>query len=477
MVDINITYCQRGYCTKAGYHRLGQVLSDCKDLYNAALQERWDAWRMNRVNVSWIDQDLSLTAIRVEWPDREGAVDRRVQRGVLRRVEHAYQDFFRRVRSGEVPGFPRFQSHRRYRTIDVQAPTKAMLKVRGDGLKAWVKVKGLPCIKLRSSRPLPAPRDLKTLRIVWKATGVWVNLGFRVKREPLPRKAAEVGVHMGVRNRMVLSTGELVKRRKVDRSRENQLRQALERSTKRDSLGRLSGIQSNRRAKRLRILSRETERNSLRNREECHRMTTEIVRKYGRIAAAKLNIRGMTRRARRSGPEAVASESRVRGDAHRPARRGISPHDGAAQETILVDSDPHGVPVHGGAASEGASDTSPGVAKRTINREILAQSWGMILRQLRYKSEWNGRDFAEVDPAYTSQLCSRCGLTGRRRNTRFICPGCGLDYDVDLNAAANILQRAFGPGDWYLRGSGSVDGSTVRDLCDWPKRNYSRESS
>ena len=241
MPEIHIAYSQRGYCTKAGYRRLEQVLEDCRALYNAALQERRDAWRMNGVNVSWVDQNRSLTAIRAEWPDREGAVDRRVQRGVLRRVDRAYQAFFRRVRTGEAPGFPRFQSYRRYRTIEVEAPTEAMLKVRGDGLKAWVKVKGLPCVKLRSSRPLPSARHLKTLRIVWKPTGIWVDLGFRVEREALPEKAAAVGIHMGVRNRMTLSTGELVERRRVDRSRESRLRQGVERSTKRDSLGRVSG--------------------------------------------------------------------------------------------------------------------------------------------------------------------------------------------------------------------------------------------
>ena len=67
-------------------------------------------------------------------------------------------------------------------------------------------------MKLRSSRPLPSARDLKTLRIVWKPTGIWVDLGFRVERESLPENEAAVGVHMGVRNRMTLSTGESVER-------------------------------------------------------------------------------------------------------------------------------------------------------------------------------------------------------------------------------------------------------------------------
>ena len=499
MPEIHIAYSQRGYCTESGYRQLEQVLEDCRALYNAALQERRDAWRMNGVNVSWVDQNRSLTAIRAEWPDREGAVDRRVQRGVLRRVDWAYQAFFRRVRTGETPGFPRFQSNRRFRTIEVEAPTEAMLKVRDDGLKAWVKVKGLPCVKLRSSRPLPSARHLKTLRIVWKPTGIWVDLGFRVEREALPEKAAAVGIHMGVRNRMTLSTGELVERRRVDRSRESRLRQAVERSTKRDSLGRVSGPQSNQRAKRLRMLSRETERNARRNRNACHELTTAIVRKYGRIAVEKLNIRDMTRRARRPGPEAPASETRVHGDAPRPVGGGVSAHDGAAlsfhstytadagvsahdgaahtswqmeipehdgaatvcntstdvnaevpadDEATLVSARqkpaPDGVPEQAEIPSRRSSTAGRGAGSRNLNREILAQTWGLILYQLRYKAEWAGREFGEVDPRYVAQICSRCGLTGQRGDRRFTCPSCGFDCDVSLNAAENVLQRGFG---------------------------------
>ena len=465
MPDIHIAYSQRGYCTKAGYRRLEQVLEDCRALYNAALQERRDAWRMNGVSVSWLDQNRSLTEIRAEWPDREGAVDRRVQRGVLRRVDWAYQAFFRRVRTGEAPGFPRFQSHQRFRTLEVEAPTEPMLKIREDGLKAWVKVKGLPCVKLSSSRPLPSARHLKTLRIVWKPTGIWVDLGFRVEREALPEKAAAVGVHMGVRNRMTFSTGELVERRRVDRSRENRLRQEVERSTKRDSLGRVSGPQSNRRAKRLRMLSKETERNAQRNRNACHEMTTAIVHKYGRIAVEKLNIRDMTRRARRSGPEAPASETRVQGDAHRPAVGGVPERGGAAHignTSTTVNAE---TPEHGGAArfrntstdvnseaperDEAAPGRAPSVGRgagtRNLNREILAQTWGLILYQLRYKAEWAGREFVEVEPRYVAQICSRCGLTGQRGATRFTCPSCGFESDVGLNAAENVLRRGFDP--------------------------------
>ena len=48
---------------------------------------------MNGANVSWGEPEPSLTAIRAEWPDREGAVDRRGAKEVLRRVESVILEF------------------------------------------------------------------------------------------------------------------------------------------------------------------------------------------------------------------------------------------------------------------------------------------------------------------------------------------------------------------------------------------------
>ena len=85
-------------------------------------------------------------------------------------------------------------------------------------------------------------------------------------------------------------------------------------------------------------------------------------------------------------------------------------------------------------------------AKSGLNREILAQGWGHVREQLRYKAAWAGREFVEVDPKYTSRLCSRCGLGGERSGKEFSCRNCGFLWDADLNAAVNVLWRAFGSG-------------------------------
>ena len=476
MVEIDITYSQRGYCSKRGYRRLEQVLSDCKDLYNAALQERREAYRMAGITVTWVDQNRSLTDVRADWPEREGTVDRRVQRGVLRRLDRAYQAFFRRVKSGEKAGFPRFQSWRRYRTIEIEAPTAAMLKVRADRMKVWVKVKGLPVVEVRTSRPLPPADCLKSLRLVSRRVDVhstaaggndklaWdVDLVFRVERELLPVENQAVGIDMGVTDRLALSNGELIAGKKSGHKKPRRGRCLAPRSTERETpmqgdtdysadrggpahegdtqwarlnlvirrggpahegdtsrsrkapkargggpAHEVAHIQqaiarcqkgSRRQRKLRRRLARIQRQDRVRNRNECHRITTDVVHRFGRIAVEKLAIKNMTRSA-------------------------------------------------AGTIEEPGTNVA---AKSGLNREILVNTWGLIRQQLRYKAEWAGREFVEVDPAYTSRICSRCGLEGERDGKDFKCATCGLQWDSDLNAAVNILRRAFGPTGGYVR--------------------------
>ena len=53
----------RGYCSKAGYQRLHHILDMSRALYNAALQERRDAYRHRKKQVSYADQQNQLTLI------------------------------------------------------------------------------------------------------------------------------------------------------------------------------------------------------------------------------------------------------------------------------------------------------------------------------------------------------------------------------------------------------------------------------
>jgi IS605 OrfB family transposase len=77
-----------------------------------------------------------------------------------------------------------------------------------------------------------------------------------------------------------------------------------------------------------------------------------------------------------------------------------------------------------------------------LNRRLHRFPHGLLLRCLRNKGEMLGIPLLLVNPAYTSQTCSRCGNLGDRQRHRFYCPHCGFTSHADLNAAFNILHRA-----------------------------------
>ena len=79
-----------------------------RELYNAALEERRGTWKWNQRSVSYFDQTKELTQLRSVRPDilRFGVT---VCRGTLKRLDRAFQGFFRRCKAGEKPGFPRFK--------------------------------------------------------------------------------------------------------------------------------------------------------------------------------------------------------------------------------------------------------------------------------------------------------------------------------------------------------------------------------
>ena len=376
----------RGYCSKAGYQQLHRVLDMSRTLYNAALQERRDAYRHSRKQVSYTDQQNQLTLIKQDLPEyRE--IDNRVWRATLWRLDKSFKNFFRRVRKGETPGYPRFKGRSRYKTIEMVAAHPGMLKTGPDGQKAWLRVKGIPTIELRPGRTLPDSSLLKNFRITMRPTGLTVDLVYeRPAAENLADVRAQagpaVGVDLGVNHRLTLSDGTIVQPRQIDRTREENLRRRI--STARKG--------SNRRHKRVKGLAKECRRNQVRNRNQCHRITSRLVKEYSLIAVEDLKLPNMT---------------------------------GSARGTI----------------EEPGSNVKQ---KAGLNRSILEQSLGLITTQLRYKAEWAGVQLAAVNPVNTSKTCSRCAAINRDKLAEyrvFRCQKCGLEMDRDLNAAINILNK------------------------------------
>ena len=138
------------------------------------------------------------------------------------------------------------------------------------------------------SAELPPPGDLKGITIVRRGRRLWVNLTYRVESKPLSRSDLSVGLDMGVSDRIALSTGESVGRRDKANSRIVLAQKRLSRCRK----------GSRRWRERRSILSNSQDRERIRNRNECHRVTTDLVRRFGLIAIEDLAIKNMSRSAK-----------------------------------------------------------------------------------------------------------------------------------------------------------------------------------
>src|SRR3972149_4102086 len=136
------TYRFRLYPTAAQRDVLDGQLRLCCELYNAALQERRDAWRMARVSVRFAGQSAQLPAIKVDRPDVAGVYSQVLQ-DVLHRVDKAFGAFFGRVRRGEKAGYPRFRGRSRF-----DSPTYPQLGFAVEGRHLNLSKVGAVKIKL-----------------------------------------------------------------------------------------------------------------------------------------------------------------------------------------------------------------------------------------------------------------------------------------------------------------------------------------
>src|SRR5207248_8904546 len=156
-------YKYRLYPNQAQVRFLENQLHEACELYNAALQERRDAWKVCRKSIHYYDQAKQLKPMREE--GLLGLANFSCCQDVLRRLDKTFQAFFVRVRRGEKPGFPRFRSFRRYDSITFPS--------YGDGCR-WLedgklRIQGTGLVKVKLHRP--------TVNLFWRIATEIYSLG------------------------------------------------------------------------------------------------------------------------------------------------------------------------------------------------------------------------------------------------------------------------------------------------------------
>ena len=273
------TYKYRLYPTRVQAAALhGQVDEACR-LYNAALDERRSAWRMNRIDLRYLDQANQLKAIRAAGD--VGVANFSACQDVLRRVDKTFAAFFRRSKAGEKPGYPRFRSRARYDSLTWPS--------WGDGCalrpSGRLYLHGVGDVKVKWHRPLAG--QVKTVTTKREAGHWYVCFSVEVREpEPLPASDAAVGIDVGLTTFAVLSDGGEIASPRHFRAAERRLRLAQRKLARRKT-------RSRRRQNARHELARVHLHVANQRRDFHHQTARALVERYALIAVEDLNVKGL----------------------------------------------------------------------------------------------------------------------------------------------------------------------------------------
>jgi putative transposase len=402
-------YTYRIYANQQTTKKLRWVLDRCRELYNAGLQERRDAYeigvrrhpnyyddearkQLTREHaVGYYEQKRELVAIKEERPEYQ-EIASHVLQDVILRLKKAYDDFFRRVKNGEQAGYPRFQGKNRYSSFCY--PDGAGWKLEAKERPA--DKKGIVCLHLKLTKigtaKLHLHRDMtgtiKTLTIKREGEHFYAVFTCEVGRpKPEPLSYEDGGIDLGVTHFAALSNGEFLDNPRHFRKAEKKLvkaQQALSRK-KRGSHRRKKAVQ------RVANCHREI---ANQRRDFQHKASRALVNRYQVIVFEDLQTKNLTKR----------------------------PKPKQDEET--------GKFLPNGAA-----------AKAGLNKSILDAGWSTFTEMVSVKAAWAGRTVIFVDPSKTSQTCPNCGtIREKTLEERWHSCACGCELDRDTASAKVILD-------------------------------------
>jgi putative transposase len=355
------TYKYRLKPTPEQKQALERTLMLCRHVYNAAIGERREAWRMCGVSVTYYQQKAELPGIKEAMPEY-AEVNAQVLQDVILRVDRAFQAFFRRVQAGETPGYPRFHGRIRYNSFTFPQVGAHRGAALDGGILSLSKIGRIP---VRLHRPLEGTP--KTVTISKEADGWYVCFScVDVPVQPLPPTGQETGIDLGIEAFATLSDGTRIFSPGWYRTAERALKTAQRRVSRRKK-------GSARRRKAVALLAKAHQKVRRQRRDFHHKTALHLVR---------------------------------------------------ANDTIYHED----------------LQTANMLKNHHLAKSIQDAGWAAFLSILAFKAVCAGKRVQAVNPAFTSQRCSGCGVIVQKGlSVRWhSCPDCGTSLHRDHNAAKNI---------------------------------------
>jgi putative transposase len=387
-MQVRRAYKFRAYPTRPQEGRAVRLLADHCDLYNAALAERREAWRMRRISVPYGMQSAQLKEIRRADPAGQGRHSFTAQQQTLRRLDGVFRAFYARARAGgKKPGYPRFKPYSRFDQVRFVNGNGARWTPAAVGGWARAYFQAAGSVKVRQHRGVPG--TVKALQLKREGRRWYVIVIIETDPVPLPAAERRVGVDVGVARFLTTSDGEIVANPRFLAASAEVIAD-LQRRKERARPG------SGNRKRLRRALAREWRKIRNRRRDFHHKTARALVNECDVIALENLTTAGMTRR---------------------PAPKPDLARPGAFQPNRAA-------------------------AKAGLTKSILDAGWSQFAGILAGKAEEAGRRVVLVNPAGTSITCHQCGRRcARPQQKTVICPIHG-QMDADVNGARNIYARA-----------------------------------
>jgi putative transposase len=204
------TYKYRIYPNKMQREALHGIFDFCRFLYNSALEERISHYKIFNKGISYNEQCKVLPEIKTIFTAETANIHSQTLQQVLKQLDAAYQGFFRRIKSGEIAGFPRFKNRDRFRSICFPQPSPDL---SGSCIKLLpnkkLKISGLPGeIKVKWHRELPSEARCKQVRIVKQADRYYIAFSMEgVAEQLLPSTGKTIALDLGLTNFITTDDG------------------------------------------------------------------------------------------------------------------------------------------------------------------------------------------------------------------------------------------------------------------------------
>ncbi len=279
MASLVRAYKYRLYPTATQRRLMEETLETCRRWYNICLAERKEAWENEKRSLSFYDQEKGIKVYR-----QENEYAARVVYAALllttQDLDKAFKNFFRRVKAGQKPGYPRFKGRDRFDSFGYPHYGNGY-KIDGRRLK----LTNIGRVSVRWHRPLEG--EIKQLRICRHAGKWYACFSCEVEPKPLPPTGQEIGIDMGVSHLLMTSEGEAIENPKWYQSEQRKLRVLQRRVSRRKKGG------ANRR-KAIEALGRQHERITNRRADYIKKTVHDLIVRYDCIAIEDLQVANMS---------------------------------------------------------------------------------------------------------------------------------------------------------------------------------------